>query len=74
MDKSDDVHIYAIVPRGLGKSRFAYLNGIEYSYRNGMMTKEQYEEAMSAALVLLFRLTPGEAMILLKHDQNIEDD
>ena len=74
MDKSNDMHIYAIVPRGSGKTRFERLVRIDRAYRKGLITKEQYEEMICKALVLLFGLTPDEAMNVLKHYQSMKDD
>ena len=48
---------YLIMPRGLGKSRFVALAEIDFLYRTGRLTFEDYLNFTGVALIRLFNLS-----------------
>ena len=50
----DDDEIFICMPRGLGKSRFVFLAEIDFLYRMGRLTFEDYLNFTGETLIRLF--------------------
>lgn len=53
----NDDRTFFYVPRGSGKSRFTALSEIDFLYRTGRLSFEDYLNFMGEALVRLFNLS-----------------